>query len=51
MSLERKDDHDHEAWMESKELSPIEEDDMYGEEITDGAVEKLKRAVYPYYRK
>ena len=29
----------------------IEEDDMYGEEITDGAVEKLKRAVYPYYKK
>ena len=25
MSLERKDEHDHEAWMESKELSPIEE--------------------------
>ena len=29
----------------------VEEEDMYGEEITDGAVEKLKRAVYPYYRK
>ncbi len=29
----------------------VEQDDMYGEELTDGAIEKLKRAVYPYYRK
>ena len=29
----------------------IEREDMYGEEITDGAIEKFKRAVYPYYRK
>ncbi|QLD86695.1 cytochrome bc complex cytochrome b subunit [Natronomonas halophila] len=25
MSIERKDEHDHEAWMEGKDLSPIEE--------------------------
>ena len=24
MSLERKDDHDHKGWMESRELSPLE---------------------------
>jgi Zn-dependent protease with chaperone function len=29
----------------------VEREDMYGEEITDGAIEKFKRAVYPYYRK
>ncbi|MES3516652.1 MAG: hypothetical protein PPP58_03195 [Natronomonas sp.] len=29
----------------------IEEEDMHGEEITDGAVEKFKRAIYPYYKK
>jgi hypothetical protein len=28
----------------------VEQDDMYGEEITDGAVETFKRAVYPYYK-
>ncbi|PSP47935.1 hypothetical protein BRC75_08255 [Halobacteriales archaeon QH_7_69_31] len=29
----------------------VEREDMYGEEITDGAIERFKRAVYPYYRK
>ncbi|MUV87352.1 hypothetical protein GJ631_12460 [Natronomonas sp. CBA1123] len=29
----------------------IREEDMYGEEITDGTLDKLKRAIYPYYKK
>ena len=28
----------------------VEREDMYGEEITDDAMEKFKRAVYPYYK-
>ena len=29
----------------------VHEEDIAGEEITDGLGEKLKRAIYPYYKK
>ncbi len=29
----------------------VRQDDVEGEELTDGAVEKFKRAIYPYYNK
>jgi hypothetical protein len=29
----------------------IREEDMHGETLTDGAVENIKRAIYPYYKR